>query len=195
MISKLITQTEMKPIFVRLTEAERRRIKTLAVSQGLTMREAIIQAFEVWASQLQSGGLTARPRRRASAGAQSNTRRQSGHASADQHSGSAAGMRSSELGPSLGGGSVPGLEALVGDWVSKARQLDWSKCPVAESVQTKRGNIWVAAGTLVPLIHVLEAVDQGHPFPEIAEAYELTVQQLVTLLQFAAEGTARSGSR
>ena len=45
---------EMKPIFVRLTEAERRRIRTLAVSQGLTMREAILQAFEAWASQLPS---------------------------------------------------------------------------------------------------------------------------------------------
>ncbi|MGO9516557.1 MAG: hypothetical protein ACLPND_05890 [Candidatus Korobacteraceae bacterium] len=53
---------EIKPIFVRLTEAERRRIKTLAASQGLTMREAIVQAFEAWASQLQSGALLAGPK-------------------------------------------------------------------------------------------------------------------------------------
>jgi hypothetical protein len=97
MISKLVAEAQIKPMFVRLTEAERRRIKTLAASQGLTMREAIIQAFEVWASQIQSGGLTARPKgrasagtetaARASAGARSNPQRQSGYASAGQHVG------------------------------------------------------------------------------------------------------------
>ncbi len=202
MISKLVAEAEIKPMFVRLTEAERRRIKTLAASQGLTMRDAIIQAFEVWASQLQSGGRTVRPKgrasagtetaARASAGAPSNPRRQS--ASADQPVGGAADMRSSEAGPSLGGGSVPGAEALVGDWVSKTKQLDWSKCPAAESVQTKRGNVWVAAGTLVPLTHVFEAIAQDHPLPEIADVFGLSTQQLVTLLQFAAEGAARAAS-
>jgi len=39
---------------VRLTEAEKRRIKTLAASQGLTLRQAAVQAFETWASQLPS---------------------------------------------------------------------------------------------------------------------------------------------
>ena len=203
MISKLVAEAQIKPMFVRLTEAERLRIKTLAASQGLAMREAILQAFEVWASQLQSGSRTARPQRRAadtetaaraSAGARSDPRRQSGHASADQHAGGAADMPSSDAGPSLGAGSVPGPEALVGDWVSKTKQLDWSKCSAAESVQTKRRNIWVAAGTLVPLTHVFEAIAQDHPLPEIADAYELSVQQLVTLLQFAAEGAARAAS-
>jgi len=47
---------DIKPLFVRLTEVEKRRIKTLAVSQGLTLRQAILQAFEAWAAQLQSGG-------------------------------------------------------------------------------------------------------------------------------------------
>jgi hypothetical protein len=85
---------------------------------------------------------------------------------------------------------IPGLEVLTGDWASKAAQLDWSKCQAAESVQTKRGNIWVASGTLVPLVDVFEAVAGGNPLPEIAEVYDLTVQQLMTLLQFAAAGAA-----
>jgi hypothetical protein len=103
-------------------------------------------------------------------------------------------MRTSDAGPSLGDGSVPGAEAPVGDWISKTKQLDWSKCPAAASVQTKRGNIWVAAGTLVPLTHVFEAIAQDHPLPEIADVFGLSTQQLVTLLQFAAEGAARAAS-
>ena len=45
-----------KLLSVRLPEAERRRIKTLAASQGLTLAEAIREAFEAWASQLQRQG-------------------------------------------------------------------------------------------------------------------------------------------
>jgi len=39
---------------VQLTEAEKRHIKTLAVSQGLTLRQATLQAFQAWELQLQS---------------------------------------------------------------------------------------------------------------------------------------------
>ncbi len=45
-----------KLLSVRLPEAERRRIKSLAASQGLTLAEAIREAFEAWASQLQRQG-------------------------------------------------------------------------------------------------------------------------------------------
>jgi ribbon-helix-helix CopG family protein len=45
-----------KLLSVRLPEAERRRIKALAASQGLTLGEAIRAAFEAWASQLQREG-------------------------------------------------------------------------------------------------------------------------------------------
>ena len=188
---------EIKPIFVRLTEAERRRIRALAVSRGLTMREAILQAFEAWASQLRARGVTAGSKRstslgaetsRASASARPQKRHQPERAPMGQQHLRPDDPRPSEMGPSLA--DVPGLESLVGDWASKAAQLDWSKCPAAESVQTKRGTIWVASGTLVPLVHIFEAVAGGNPLLEIAEVYELTLQQLVTILQFAAEGAA-----
>jgi len=199
-------EPEIKPLFVRLTEAERRRIKTMAVSQGLTLRQAILQAFEAWASQLPFGALTADPTRggsaatereksRRPAGARSNRRHQPEYASTGQQVGFPAEVRSSsEVGPPLGGGSVPSLEALAGDWPNRAAQLDWSKCPAAECIQTKKGNVWVASGTLVPLVHVFEAVAAGHPFPEIAEVYETTVQQLTALLQFAAQSFAPPAS-
>jgi hypothetical protein len=196
LISKIITcdnldyqdkhmpKPEIKPIFVRLTEAERRRIKTLAASQGLTMREAIVQAFEAWAFQLPSAALPSGPKPK--------RRRQPEHASTGPQVRRANGARPSEEGPSLA--DVPGLEALVGDWVSNAAQLDWSKCPAAECVQTKKGNVWVASGTLVPLVHIFEAVAGDNPLPEIAEVYGLTPQQLMALLQFAAEGAAPPAS-
>ncbi len=195
-------QRDIKPIFVRLSEAERRRIRTLAVSQGLTMRQAILQAFEAWASQLRSGGLTAASKRRslsgpeisrAPAGTPSKAGRQPAYASTGQPGGRPVETLPSAGAPSLaGGGSLPGLEALAEDWLRKADHFDWSKCPAAECVQTKKGNVWVAGGTLVPLVHIFEAVAGGNPLPEIAEVYDLTVQQLTTLLQFAAEGAAPS---
>ena len=37
---------------VRLTEAEKRSIKAMAASQGLTLRQAILKAFAAWSSQL-----------------------------------------------------------------------------------------------------------------------------------------------
>ncbi len=49
-----MTTNDIKLFAVRLSEAEKRRIKTLAASQGLTLREAVVQAFEAWAAQLQS---------------------------------------------------------------------------------------------------------------------------------------------
>ena len=145
---------DIKPIFVRLSEAERRRIRTLAVSQGLTMREAIMQAFEVWASQLRSGGLTAASKRRslsgpeisrAPAGTPSKGRRQPAYASTGQPGGRPVETLPSAGAPSpAGGGSLPGLEALAKDWLRKADHFDWSKCPAAECLQTKKGNVWVA---------------------------------------------------
>ena len=48
---------------VRLTEAEKRRIKALAASQGLTLRQATVQAFEAWAAQLPSRAPAPKPAR------------------------------------------------------------------------------------------------------------------------------------
>ncbi|MGO9516556.1 MAG: hypothetical protein ACLPND_05885 [Candidatus Korobacteraceae bacterium] len=52
----------------------------------------------------------------------------------------------------------------------------------------------MAGGTLVPLIHIFEAVAGGKPLAEITEVYGLGLQQLMTLLRFAAEGAARPSS-
>jgi len=46
--------SETKLLSVRLPAAEKRRIKIMAASQGVTIRQAIHEAFDAWAAQLQS---------------------------------------------------------------------------------------------------------------------------------------------
>lgn len=62
------------------------------------------------------------------------------------------------------------------------------------SVLPAEALVWVARGTRVPLAAILDAVAEGEPFVEIAEVFEITLQQLVGVLQFAAEGAASAGS-
>jgi hypothetical protein len=39
---------------VRVTEEEKRRIKTLAASQGMTLQEALVAAFAAWEKELKA---------------------------------------------------------------------------------------------------------------------------------------------
>jgi len=70
--------------------------------------------------------------------------------------------------------------------------LERSKCPEAQSVPGKTGNVWVDRGTDAPLARVLQSVAAGNPFLEIAEVFEITLQQLIAVLQFAAENAPPS---
>ena len=165
-----MTEVNSKPsqLFqVRLTETEKRRMKTLAASQGLTLRQATVQAYEAWAAQLRSPA-----------------------PSADAVAGATVGADSDKPGQSRGPQESPSRA-----WLRHTAQLDWSKCPAVASAQGKRGKIWVVRGTNAPLVEVLHAVTEGHPLLEIAQVFELTLQQLVAVLQFAAEGTVASPAR
>jgi hypothetical protein len=52
----MMANQSTKLLAVRLPEAEKRRIKSLAASQGLSLQEAVHQAMEAWASQLGAEG-------------------------------------------------------------------------------------------------------------------------------------------
>ena len=41
-------------IQIRLTDAHRRRIKSLAAKQGLTLQDAVVEAFAAWAEKLRT---------------------------------------------------------------------------------------------------------------------------------------------
>ena len=63
-----VSTNDTKLFAVRLSEADKRRIKSLAASQGLTLREAIVQAFDAWGAQLESQAHTPGPTHGATAG-------------------------------------------------------------------------------------------------------------------------------
>lgn len=69
-------------------------------------------------------------------------------------------------------------------------QLAWSKCPEAECLPSKTRRVWVARGTRAPLAHIFDAIAGGNPVEEIAEVYELSLQQLVAIVRFAVESAA-----
>ena len=62
------------------------------------------------------------------------------------------------------------------------------------SVRLSGSNVSVVRGTRAPLAEFLESVADGQPFMEIARVFEITLQQLIAVLQFAAEGAAPSAA-
>jgi len=49
-------------IQIRLSDAERRRIKSLAAKQGMTLQDAVVEAFAAWAEKLRTPAKTPRPK-------------------------------------------------------------------------------------------------------------------------------------
>jgi hypothetical protein len=192
--------TDRKLFQVRLTEAEKRGIKAMAASQGLTLRQAVLQAFQAWAAQLYSG--SAGPARGTPTGTYQNPGPPSrGSARSDEsRRGNPGGgekakpARNSGRGAHAASGSMgrqsPYPAAPLPAWLREAGKLDWSKCPVAECLQGETGIVWVVRGTDAPLAKVFQSVADGHPVVEIAEYFEITPLQLLTVLRFAAEGAA-----
>ena len=169
--------------WVRLSQADKRRIKGLAATQGLTLRRAILQAFDAWAEKLQSEGvapLGPGPSARADAGFGKPGRpNRTGKREPDQ--------RRTEAGPSAtsGGGQAANPQAAPVQWLRRAAQVDWSKCPAAESVPGQPG-VWVVRGTRVHLDAIFDALDHGQPPEEVLEASGLTREQFLAVLQFVA---------
>ncbi len=171
---------------VQLTAAEKRHIKTLAVSQGLTLRQATLHAFQTWELQLRRPTPSPNPARDTRTGADAPMAGQPKPGARRQDRRQSEGAASS----ASGGTPIPELGTASMAWFRRAAQLDWSKCAAAQSVQGKTGKVWMVRGTDAPLAEVLQSVADGHPFLEIAEVFEITLQQLIAVLQFAAENAA-----
>ena len=181
----LIKHTKL--LAVRLPEAEKRRFKMLAASQGLTLQQAVHEAIEAWASKLQREDTPPlNPLATAPASADSQKpRRQDRAAKRTQVK-----LRAADATPAsrLKGGQPPNPEADALAWIRQAVSLDWSKCSAVESVPGNTGPAWVVRGTRVPLAFIFRDFRTGRPFGEITEQYGLTREQLKAVLQFAAEG-------
>jgi uncharacterized protein (DUF433 family) len=64
--------------------------------------------------------------------------------------------------------------------------LDWSQCPVVESVPGKVSGAWVFRGTRMPVATVFENLEDGLTIDEIMEQFDVTREQITAVLDFAA---------
>lgn len=64
--------------------------------------------------------------------------------------------------------------------------LDWSPCPAVESSPEKVSGAWVFRGTRMPVATVFENLEAGASIEEIIEWFDVTREQVGTVLNFAA---------
>ena len=64
--------------------------------------------------------------------------------------------------------------------------LDWSQCPAVESIPGKVSGAWVFKGTRMPVSTVFENLESGATIDEIMEWFDVTREQIVAVLEFAA---------
>src|ERR1700689_1446182 len=65
--------------------------------------------------------------------------------------------------------------------------LDWSQCPVVESVPGKVSGAWVLKGTRMPVSAIFENLEAGANLDDIMEWYDgLDREQVKAVIEFAA---------
>lgn len=64
--------------------------------------------------------------------------------------------------------------------------LDWSKCDLIESVVGVRSGAWVYKNTRMPVSTVFSNLAAGASIEEIMEWFDVTREQIVGVLDFAA---------
>ena len=71
--------------------------------------------------------------------------------------------------------------------------LDWSKCPVVESVPGKVSGAWVLKGTRMPVSAIFENIEAGASIDDILEWFEgLDRTQVEAILEFVARSLDRA---
>ena len=64
--------------------------------------------------------------------------------------------------------------------------LDWSQCPAVESIPGKVSGAWVFKDTRMPVSTVFENLESGASIEEIMEWFDVTREQIVSVLEYAA---------
>jgi uncharacterized protein (DUF433 family) len=64
--------------------------------------------------------------------------------------------------------------------------IDWSQCPVVESVPGRLGGAWVFRDTRMPVSAVFDNLEAGASIDEIVEQFDITREQINAVLEFAA---------
>jgi uncharacterized protein (DUF433 family) len=73
--------------------------------------------------------------------------------------------------------------------------LDWSQCPAVESSPEKVSGAWVFRGTRMPVATVFENLEAGAIIEDIMEWFDLTDEQITTVLDFAARSLTAPDQR
>ena len=68
--------------------------------------------------------------------------------------------------------------------------LDWSQCPIVESVPGRLSGAWVLRDTRMPVSVIFENLEYGSSIEEIIENYGVTREQIQSVLDFAARSAA-----
>ena len=68
--------------------------------------------------------------------------------------------------------------------------LDWSQCPVVESVPGRLNGAWVFHDTRMPVSAVFENLEAGATVDQIAEWFDIAKDQIIEVLEFAARSVA-----
>ena len=64
--------------------------------------------------------------------------------------------------------------------------LDWSQCSAVESVPGRLSGAWVFKDTRMPVSIVFENLEAGATIDEIMEWFDITREQIVAVVEFAA---------
>jgi uncharacterized protein (DUF433 family) len=64
--------------------------------------------------------------------------------------------------------------------------LDWSQCPVVESIPGKVSGAWVFKGTRTPVAVVFENLEDGLTIDEVMAQFPVSRDQVKAVLEFAA---------
>ena len=68
--------------------------------------------------------------------------------------------------------------------------IDWSQCPVVESVPGKLGGAWTLRGTRIPIEMLFVNLASGATVENLLTWFEgVTREQIVAVLEFAAKGS------
>ena len=64
--------------------------------------------------------------------------------------------------------------------------LDWSQCPVVESIPGKVSGAWVFKGTRLPVATVIENLEDLS-IDEVIEQFDVTREQVMAVLEFVSQ--------
>ena len=68
--------------------------------------------------------------------------------------------------------------------------LDWSQCPVVESVPGRLNGAWVFRDTRMPVSAVFENLEAGATVDQIVEWFDIEKDRVIEVLEFAARSVA-----